>query len=83
MDVKGLVRRSGEIYADIYEAQGKGRPVPRYQWALDEGDRLMRDWPELVSEFCKERGDLITSDREVAAFALAVNEQWEELVNGN
>ena len=38
---------------------------------MSYGERLMREHRDFLREFVKERGDMLTSDRELAAFAVA------------
>lgn len=44
---------------------------------VDIGDRWLEEYPDLVKEYNKETGEILTSDREVAAFAVACS-----LING-
>ena len=58
-----------EAYAYCYENRDQ---VPGYGEALKFGDDFMKKHPDFVTEFAKYRGDYITSDREVVAFAFAL-----------
>lgn len=46
--------------------------VAGYREAVEFGDKFMTEHNDFVGEFTKYRGDLLTSDREVAAFAFAL-----------
>lgn len=59
----------GEAYAYCYENRDQ---VPGYSEALKFGDDFMKKHPDFVAEFAKYRSDYITSDREVVAFAFAL-----------
>lgn len=69
-----LVDQFYKEYEFIYEAQADGAYVAGYDEALEFGDKLIADHHSLVTEFNKAREDLLTSDREVAAFAFAATE---------
>lgn len=55
-------------YTDLYDA---GDGYPGYNELITEGDRLIRERPELAQSLYRSRHDVISSDREVAALALA------------
>lgn len=54
------LRDSKEYDSDYYEA-------------LDAGDKLIKKYPELVKSLVISRGDIFSSDREVAAMVMALN----------
>lgn len=58
-------------YDFLYE--NAGAYVAGYDEALEFGDDFIKKHPEFVAEFVKFRGDYLTSDREVAAFAFALS----------
>jgi hypothetical protein len=70
--MKDLLKRFGEEYESMYRGERRDRAVS-YRTAVDEGDRLIREDKELVRAFVKHRRDIMSSDREVAAFYFAVN----------
>lgn len=73
IDIYDLVQKFEDAYDLLCSADLKGLRLPGYEKALEDGDRLIRENKELVAEFNKRRHDMLTSDREVAAFAIAVN----------
>jgi len=48
--------------------------VAGYDEALEYGDRLIAERHPIVASLCKMRGDIFSSDREVAALGFAVSE---------
>lgn len=44
-----------------------------YYEALDAGDKLIKKYPEFVKSLAMSRGDIFSSDREVAAMVMALN----------
>lgn len=70
--MRDLLKRFGEEYGELYRGN-TGNRVVSYRTAVDEGDRLIREDKELVRAFVKHRRDIMSSDREVAAFYFAVN----------
>ena len=46
--------------------------VAGYSEALDYGDMWINNHPQEMKEFCKVYDDMITSDREVVAFAFTL-----------
>ena len=57
-------------YAFLYENRNR---VAGYYEALEAGDAFICQHPEFVGEFVRYRGDFLSSDREVAAFAFALS----------
>ena len=70
--MRDLLKRFGEEYESMYRGERRDLTVS-YRTAVDEGDRLIREDKELVRAFVKHRRDIMSSDREVAAFYFAVN----------
>lgn len=60
----------GDEYQFLY---GNYDRVAGYDEALAVGDEFICQHPEFVQEFVQYRGDALTSDREVAAFAFALS----------
>ena len=56
----------------VYEELYSGASCRRYNDLVAAGDRFIENNPEIVGEFNRRRGDLLTSDREVAAFMIAI-----------
>lgn len=71
VNIKAFAERFVQEYDFLYT---HGDAVAGYHEALAAGDRLIARHPDFVGEFARYRGDLITSDREVAAFAFALSE---------
>ena len=88
----GLPERIQEHYNRIYDAMNN---VEGYYEALDIGDEYIKNNGDFVGQLAKVRGDLISSDREVAALAFALadyglipnfveqNETKEEISNND
>ena len=70
IDIEKFAKKFAEEYELLYDNRDN---VAGYREAVQEGDEFIRLHPEFVGEFAKYRGDLITSDRELAAFMLALN----------
>ena len=70
MDMSETVKVFVEFYAEMYERSDK-HPVGYYE-AMGFGEFVMKNAGQFTREFCVERGDLLTSDREVAAFGYTV-----------
>lgn len=59
-------------YETLYDMDVAGTMPFEVSHALMRyGERLMREHREFLREFVKERGDILTSDREIEAFAVA------------
>ncbi len=71
LDIAVLLEKFQEKYSYLYEY--KGRPEG-YDAAVKEGDRILVEEGDLIHLFTIYRGDLITSDRETAALAMALRE---------
>ena len=84
IDIKAFAERFAKEYAFLYENRNG---VAGYYEAVEAGDDFIRNNPEFVAEFCNYRGDLLTSDREVAAFAfvlsdvLAEERGWQRMID--
>lgn len=72
------VRNSFNDYYDILYNEGDAAVAGQagYELALMNGDRFIKEQknPVLVSDFNELRGDIISSDREVASFAFALQD---------
>lgn len=69
-----LLRQFDKEYEFIYECDKRNSYVAGYREALEYGDQLIRHDKELVTAFNNHRKDILSSDREVAAFGFAVSE---------
>ena len=70
VDIKAFSKRFAEEYEFLYDHCDN---VAGYDKAVRAGDEFMKRHPEFVAEFARFRGDLITSDREAAAFMFALS----------
>lgn len=75
IDIKNLLERYGEQYEFLYN-----NDFPDINQWVAIGDRLLKEHKELVSEFVVLNGDYLSSDREIAAFALAVSNMCPSLI---
>ena len=69
--IKKFLKTFNEIYSELYEARDN---VAGFKEAVSFFDEFAEQQTEFVGEFVKFRGDLITSDREAASFAYALEE---------
>ena len=74
INIHEFTRRFGNEYEFLYDNHDN---VAGFRDAVREGDKFMKNHREFVSEFCKYRGDFITSDREVAAFMFALSSMMD------
>lgn len=64
-----VMNKFNEVYTFLYNNEDK---IPNYKDMVALGDRMIGTHDKFVTDFIKYRGDFLTSDREVAAFAYAV-----------
>lgn len=64
-----LTAEFNRVYGVLYDNKDK---VTGYSEALDEGDKFIHDNPNFVGKFANHRGDILSSDREVVAFMMAM-----------
>jgi hypothetical protein len=69
--LRELRERVSDWYERIYDSYDN---VPGYQEAIDAGDALIRSHAPYVDALIEYRGDMLSSDREVAALAFAMDE---------
>lgn len=70
MNYKKLVEEFNKEYDFLYENYDR---VAGYDEALYEGDLFIEKYPEIVNKFSKQRGDFLSSDRELVAFMFALS----------
>ena len=70
--IEEFAERFGENYEMIYNAQANGTYVAGYDEAVEAGDAFIKAHPDFVREFAEYRGDVLSSDREVAAFMVTL-----------
>ena len=78
IDIEKLTKDFDEAYLYFYETQYKGGNVPGYEFLLvyfDTYQGFLGDFENVLQAFCKERHDIISSDREAAAFVAALGKQ--------
>lgn len=68
-----LLEEFGNQYEYIYDTEVADKFVYGYYEAMEYGERLIHECKDLVQAFVQYRGDVLSSDREVAAFGFAVN----------
>lgn len=69
INIHEFLERFNKEYKFLYDHRDN---VAGYREAVEEGDLFIKKNPEFVGEFVKFRGDIISSDREVAAFMFAL-----------
>lgn len=67
--MKKLLRLFEEQYDILYNSQFSGA---KFKEEIDTFDLFFNSNREFVLQFNKERGDVLSSDREIAAFILAL-----------
>lgn len=75
LNIHEFLERFNKEYKFLYD---HGDNVAGYREAVEEGDLFIKKNPEFVGEFVKFRGDIISSDREVAAFMFALYDMTVE-----
>lgn len=73
INIQEFNRKFGDEYEFLYDAHCKGLEVAGEREALREGEEFIKSHPKFVGEFCKYRGDILTSDREIMAFMFALS----------
>ena len=71
-DVEKFAEQFAKEYDFIYNAEARGATVSGYQEAVDFFDDFAKGRGDVVGAFARYRGDFISSDREAAAFAFAL-----------
>ena len=69
IDINKFLQRFNKEYDFLYNSE---EYVAGYDEAVDAFDEFLEDHTEFVSDFCRYRGDVISSDREAAAFMFAL-----------
>ena len=70
VNIKEFAAKFNKNYAELYEADN----VAGFAEAVLFFDEFVKSHGDFVGKFAKYRGDLITSDREAAAFAYALED---------
>lgn len=71
MNISEFLEKFNQNYELLYT---HGDNVAGYHQALEYGDEIIQTWPEFVREFVQYRGDVLSSDREVAAFGFTMSD---------
>lgn len=76
INIRRFLRKFNDVYDFLYNHYDN---VAGYQEAVRLGDWFIENRKDFVAEFNKFRGDILSSDREVAAFAyVMMDEVWQE-----
>ena len=68
--IEEFAKKFKQEYSFLYEANGY---VAGYNEAVAEGDEFIARHGDFVGEFARYRGDVLSSDREVAAFMFTLD----------
>lgn len=71
VNIDDFLRRFKKNYEFLYNAKGY---VAGYDEALEYGNRFIEKYPATVREFNLYREDILSSDREVVAFAFTLED---------
>ncbi len=69
ININAFLKQFNKEYDFLYNARGD---VAGYDEAVDFFDEFLKNHSDFVGEFAMLRGDMITSDREAAAFSFAL-----------
>ena len=78
LDIYELVKRITEKYDELYEHEDEMMSHDEYMELVEAGEQLLRDEPDFIHDVSQVREDLFTSDRELVALILAIDEMMEE-----
>ena len=71
IDIEKLLDKFDEKYELLYVSD---TVLPNYYDLVQVGDEFIKNNSDVVAEFVKLRGDFISSDREIVAFVMALND---------
>lgn len=76
-DMERLGREFAHMYSYLYDSDDE---VDGYRSALAYGDQLINDHHPVIKQFAEYREDVLSSDREVAAFGFVFWDMygWKE-----
>lgn len=77
IDMEKFVDAFKDVYHQLYEAEGNGQFIEGYDEAVAKGEAYIASHSELFKEFVRVRGDILSSDRELAAFAMTLDKFGE------
>lgn len=72
INIHRFLRKFNDVYEFLYDHYDN---VAGYQEAVNLGDWFIENHRDFVAEFNKFRGDILSSDREVAAFAYVMMDE--------
>lgn len=67
-NINDFLKKFDDNYDFLYDANKNGSEVAGQREATDAFDDFLKEHRDFVCEFVKYRGDVISSDREAAAF---------------
>lgn len=73
-ELGALLKQFDKEYDFLYETHGQGAKVAGEDEAMEFGDKMIHEHDPIVAQFANYRHDILSSDREVMAFAFAVVE---------
>ena len=71
INIDKFLEKFNEEYEFLYDSNDR---VAGFDEAVEAGDEFIKEHNEFVIEFNRYRGDILTSDREVAAFMFALDD---------
>lgn len=71
MNIAEFLEKFNQNYDLLYTY---GDNIAWYYEALEFGDNVISEMPEFVQEFVQYRGDVLSSDREVATFGFTMSD---------
>lgn len=69
INIHKFLDKFNEEYDFLYDNRDN---VAGYEEAVEAGDKFIKQYPDFVREFNQYRNDILSSDREVAAFMFAL-----------
>ena len=74
INIHKFLNKFNEEYDFLYVNRDN---VAGYEEAVEAGDKFIMQYPDFVREFNQYRNDILSSDREVAAFMFALESMGE------
>lgn len=73
-NIDDFLKKFDDNYDFLYDANKNGSEVAGQREAADAFDDFLKEHRDFVCEFVKYRGDVISSDREAAAFMFTLDD---------
>ena len=70
--VEELTEEFNKVYDILYKSRDTVASSPSYKEALNEGNKFFEEHPAYLIELARYRGDVLSSDREIVAFIMAL-----------